>query len=619
MNRFCSATAGALVAAGRPLVLLSVAALVLSASASPTVTPAPVHSFRTDVAGTIAGPFAALTAGNDGNLYGTTSGAGVNKKGSIFRMSLSGVVTTIYSFTGGNDGQNPVGPMVLAPDGSFYGTESLGQFEATFKVSSSGVLTVIGGAGSSNLMLASNGKFYVTTNGGHGGIYQVTTAGTATVLYTFTGGADGGNPVAGLVEAGDGNLYGTTQAGGTSNLGTVFKITPTGTLTTIHSFAGDTDGQHPTSTMAVGTDGKIYGVLQNDVFSVTTNGVYSIVHQFVGSEGGGSYQLCHLMRASDGNVYGETQGGANNDGSIYEIDATGNFIALGSMSGENGDSPFAGLAEGPNGALYGVSQGGGAYGFGSIFAFPMPGKHVTTPLVWQGTTQTDRRVAVWDVDGTLALDGPLVNGTPPPGWSVVDAADFDGDGNLDLFLQNPTTGQLGIWYLDANRHVINSAMLAGTVPWRVAGIGDFNGDGHPDILFQAPGLGYLRVLTLNNSTILGSTRLSIDLTPQGRAVGVASFDGDDNPDIVIQRTTDGRLGVFFMNGFTYTHRMALPGPNSTAWQAVAVTNAIGKTEPEIYFQNGGQETEWDLAGLNVVGAGHLSSTAPPGWDIVGPK
>src|ERR1035441_1873745 len=143
--------------------------------------------------------------------------------GTVFKISTNGALTNLYSFTGGNDGANPYAVLVQGSDGSFYGT------------------TMLGG-----------------TNG-YGTVFQISSNGTLTTLYSFTGGNDGGNPAVGLVQGSDGSFYGTTEYGGTNNAGTVFKISTNGALTTLYSFTGQNDGAEPLAGLVQGSDGSFYG------------------------------------------------------------------------------------------------------------------------------------------------------------------------------------------------------------------------------------------------------------------------------------------------------------------------------------------------------------------------
>ena len=147
----------------------------------------------------------------NGLFYGVTERGGTNDDGTVFQMSSDGTVTTLYSFTAGNDGAVPIAALTPGSDGNFYGTTYEG--------------------GLSNA----------------GAIFKITPAGALTPLHTFTNGADGGHSYAALIQATDGNFYGTTASGGGKNgSGTVFQITPAGALTTLHIFTNGSDGAYPT-------------------------------------------------------------------------------------------------------------------------------------------------------------------------------------------------------------------------------------------------------------------------------------------------------------------------------------------------------------------------------------
>ena len=203
---------------------------------------------------------AGLVQATDGNFYGTTPTAGANASGgTVYKITPSGRLTTLYSFcsqSGCTDGAYPNGRLVQATDGNFYGITNGGGAVSSgtvFKITPSGALTTLysfcaqlvngvcadGSAPEAGLVQASDGDFYGTTSEGganfYGTAFKITPGGALTTLYSFcaqSGCTDGSGPDAGLVQATDGNFYGTTPGGGANNLGTVFKITPGGALTT---------------------------------------------------------------------------------------------------------------------------------------------------------------------------------------------------------------------------------------------------------------------------------------------------------------------------------------------------------------------------------------------------
>jgi uncharacterized repeat protein (TIGR03803 family) len=192
---------------------------------------------------------------------------------------------------------------------------------------------------------------------------------TFTVLYNFTGGSDGGYPYGGLIQDANGNLYGTTSAGGASNYGTVFKVTPTGTETVLYSFAGGSDGKYPYAGVILDSEGNVYGTTyqggaSNDgtVFKVNASGGESVLHSFTGGTTDGCNPGSGLIFDSQGNLYGDTQlCGASNYGTVFEVTPAGQETVLHSFAAgmTDGAEPFYGSLLLNNGYLYGVTQHGG--------------------------------------------------------------------------------------------------------------------------------------------------------------------------------------------------------------------------------------------------------------------
>ena len=204
------------------------------------------------------------------------------------------------------------------------------------------------------LTQGSDGNFYGTTeqggSSGVGTVFKMTPAGSVTVLHLFTG-DDGANPQTSLIQTTDGSFYGTTTFHGPGGGGTVFKITPDGTLTTLHGFDSKSF-THP-SGLTPGLDGNFYGTLSNAVFSVTPDGTVTILHTLTSTEG--EFPL-GLARGVDGNFYGSTfSGGTNDKGTIFQVTPGGTFKVLYNLPYDN-PSPTA-LVAGSDGNFYGVTQG----------------------------------------------------------------------------------------------------------------------------------------------------------------------------------------------------------------------------------------------------------------------
>ena len=255
--------------------------------------------------------------------------------------------TLLYSFKGGTDGDAPVAGLLRDAAGNLYGT------------------TFYGGTSS------------------NGTVFKLDATGTETVLYSFTGGADGGNPQGGLIRDAAGNFYGTTYYGGipTCQCGTVFKLDTTGTETVLHSFTG-TDGASPQAGLLRDASGNLYGTTSNGgavydgtVFKVDTTGAETVLHSFAGgNDGWGPH--AGLLRDAAGNLYGTTPyGGLPGSGTVFKLDSTGAKTVLHNFFDHpDGKSPWAGLVGDAAGELYGTTQYGGTYGKGTVFKLDKAGR-----------------------------------------------------------------------------------------------------------------------------------------------------------------------------------------------------------------------------------------------------
>jgi uncharacterized repeat protein (TIGR03803 family) len=338
-------------------------------------------------------PQAALTLGNDGNFYGTTTFG--DSGGTVFKVTTNGTLTTLVSFKGTN-GVNPCAALTLGTDGNFYGTTEGGSgkyyYGTVFKVTTNGALSTLygftgfndGGNPYAALTLGNDGNFYGTTSiggsGGDGTVFKVTTNGTLTTLVPFNGG-NGAYPYDALTLSPDGNFYGTTC--GAPYDGTVFKMTTNGALTTLVFFNG-TDGENPTAALTLGSDGSFYGTTEEGgaymgpngdnsgtVFKMTTNGVLTTLVSFNGTNGGMPYAA--LTLGNDGNFYGTTQyGGSNYWGTIFQVKTNGTLTTLFSFSRSSGGYPPAGLTLGTDGNFYGTTYTGGSGGCGTVFRLSLP-------------------------------------------------------------------------------------------------------------------------------------------------------------------------------------------------------------------------------------------------------
>ena len=194
-------------------------------------------------------------------------------------------------------------------------------------------------------------------------------------VYSFTGGADGGNPFNGLTIDSAGNFYGSAYDGGSYGAGAVFKVTPTGQEKAVYSFTGGTDGANPLARLIMDSAGNFYGTTYGGgaygtgtVFELTKSGKEKVLYSFAGGSDGANPEAS-LATDAAGNFYGTTYaGGAYGAGTVFELTKGGTETVLHSFgSGTDGAYPVAEVTVGPNGQLFGTTSEGGAYGWGTVF------------------------------------------------------------------------------------------------------------------------------------------------------------------------------------------------------------------------------------------------------------
>ena len=359
-----------------------------------------------------------MIQGRDGNFYGTTmyggnSGSyGAETGGVIFKLTSSGTESVLASFCsplygcgfGPLYGYYPTSIM-QASDGNFYGLDAYGG------------------------------------DGAGGDLWQlVANSGAFNLLFNFDRQTTGIYPTATLVQGGDGQLYGVTPNGGTGNpdcsyyCGTVFKITTGGAQTVLYNFCSQTnctDGANPLSPLTLSASGNFYGTTSTGgaygngtIFRITPNGTMTILHSFGAGEG--NNVVAPLLRAADGNYYGVASGsGAHGHGSIFEITPGGTFTLLYSFSGSDGASPLGGLVQDSHGIFYGTTSAGGANNLGTVFKFQAGLYTLTVSVSGSGTvTSTDGYINCPGIcshsylsQTQVTLNAAAVSGWSFAGWS----------------------------------------------------------------------------------------------------------------------------------------------------------------------------------------------------------
>jgi|SRR5579872_9081 len=311
-----------------------------------------------------AGPYAGLLRDAAGNLFGITEIGGDNSCypsygcGTVFKLTKTGKETVLHKFTDVPDGEFPQSPLIEDPAGILYGT------------------TYLGGAYE------------------YGSVFSVTISGQERVLYSFTGGPDGGIVHSGVIRDASGNLYGVTGGGGAYGGGVVFELDTTGKETVLYSFTGESDGGGPVSELIADAAGNLYGLTAGGG-NLECGGGDGCGVVFELSPHSGEwmettlYTFCSLSNCADGrrptggplaldhagNLYGTTQfggtsrcGGSDGCGVVFKLDTTGKEIVLHSFTGgADGKYPFKGLTTDLAGNLYGAALQGGSHGYGTLF------------------------------------------------------------------------------------------------------------------------------------------------------------------------------------------------------------------------------------------------------------
>ncbi len=409
------------------------------ASSSAAASYAVLHSFSNPDG---SEPQGSLIQASDGRFYGTTSGGGAFGQGAVLKMDSAGNLVLLHSFAGsggsGPEGTDPVASLVEGADGNFYGTTSNsgpGGLGTIFKISQMGILTVLhsfsgpDGAGpAAPLIQGQDGFFYGTTAlggdllcrapgsalaAGCGTIFRTDSSGNFTSLHSFSR-PEGVLPVAALVQASDGNFYGTTAGGGNAPeggtaFGTVFRMDSSGDVTLLHSFVtfqgASPEGGVLQGAVIQGTDGNFYGTSSaggnstssGTVFKMDLLGNVTVLHSFSGSEG--ASPAAPLIQAPDGNFYGTTSAGGTGQGTVgnllcdcgtlFEMDSSGDITILHEFAGYPADGavPYCAPVLGTDGNLYGTTKYGGMSNVGTIFQLSGFGT-TTLPLLSISSTHS---------------------------------------------------------------------------------------------------------------------------------------------------------------------------------------------------------------------------------------
>ncbi|MHA3773420.1 DUF7453 family protein [Verrucomicrobiota bacterium sgz303538] len=369
-------------------------------------------------------PIGELLLASDGVLYGTTSQGGATGAGTLFRITTDGEFATLAHF-GGGMGVFPSAPPVRIGD-SLYGMMQKGAtgLGSVYMLSAGRSKVLVdfnssyGASPSGRLTRSNDAQIYGTTflSGQFqaGLVFRFDPAAPQvgypdgySVIHNFTG-ADGKNPDAGVIQGSDGFFYGTTFAGGANNLGTVFRMSSGGTVTTLYSFSTGAGGNTPRTELIDGKDGFYYGTTTlggaigaGTIFRISPTGDYTVVHDL--AEGEGCSPTSELSLGTDGKFYGTAYSDfENGKGTIYSLSKSGEFQVIRRFSGADGANPNGGIAFGRDGCIYGTTQRGGQYGVGVVYRIAPDGgynvvHHFNTidGAFPRGTLRADETGTLW--------------------------------------------------------------------------------------------------------------------------------------------------------------------------------------------------------------------------------
>jgi uncharacterized repeat protein (TIGR03803 family) len=423
------------------------------------VTTAGVFSTLTEFSNPLGwNPADGIVSGPDGNLYLGNKEGGANGLGTVVRITNTGTASPVVTFTGATGtarGAEPAGVLTTGLDGALYGMTRLGGASdggTAFKLTIAGVFSSLSAFGTntgsrpaSGFVMDSGGNFYATATsgglGGFGSVFGMTPSGTRGRLASFTGTSGttrGAAPVGGLALAPNGSLYGTTRDGGTSDMGTIFRLTSSNVHVLLAEFNG-TNGASPTSAPTLGPDGNLYGATSEGgaeglgtIYQVTPDGILTTLHSFNLAQG--ASPLGPLLIAPDGVIYGTLSiGGPNGFGGVFRMLPTGAPAMLIPFTGPDGtapgDFPSGALCFGPEGKLYGTASAGGLLNGGCAFRINQTGPHIGT-LGSLAVSTTEMKLFARVITGGETTGIAWEYGTTPGLGSFLDAGTINPSGEI---------------------------------------------------------------------------------------------------------------------------------------------------------------------------------------------
>ncbi len=603
----------------------------LSASGEATV----VYNFMGGADG--ANPQSGVILDSAGNLYGTTYAGGPANYGVVYRIAAGGVESVLHTFAGTPDGATPASGVTMDSSGNLYGTTSFGGSAAQgviYEISASGQERVLhsftgapdGSYPSSGVVLDTTDNLYGTTfDGGsnaNGVVYMLSASGQQTILYNFTGGADGANPT-GVIRDSAGDLFGSAESGGKGS-GIVYKLTPSGVQTVLHSFGGNPDGELPQGDLVRDSAGNLYGITyvggsasSGTVFKITPHGKETVLYSFPGGAGG-YYPEGSLSLDAAGNLYGTTAEGGVAYGLVYQLSAAGDETALLSFPGApDGYSPESGVILDSHGNLFGTTVTGGTTAEGTVYAVSASGGDKVLHTFQGGSD------GIYPYGGVVRDAAGNLYGTTYAG----------GTGNQGVVFQLNEAGEENVLYTF-------SGLADGGNPYsgvtldtegNLYGTTYFGGAGHAGVVYRVAPSGAETVLhSFTAGSDGGYPYAGVTLDAAGNLYGTTLSDGvtesgGQGQGVVYKLTASGNLSVLYT--FTGYADGALPrssvildqagnlyGTTSEGGSNYGVVYKLDTTGKEtvLYSFTGGSDGANPYSGLVRDAAGNLYGTTERG-------
>jgi uncharacterized repeat protein (TIGR03803 family) len=543
---------------------------------APDGTEAVLHSFKVDVDGSAP---SALIESTDGLLYGTAVQPLTGLYGVIFRLAADGTFTIGHRFACGADGATPSGALLQADDGTFYGT-TIGRFDdqcgarsTVFRMTADGTVTTIhvfsgtdGTEPNAPLIQAHDGNLYGTARSGGpfggGTVFRVTTDGTLSVLHGFhyPDDQEGQTPQAGLVENADGMFYGTTASGGQCTLcGTVFRLSPGGAFQVLYAFEPDSDtGRWPVASLVADAAGNLYGttaLTRGAVFQITPDGDVTVLHAFTGGWDGRG-PTAALVLAADGAFYGTASvGGPSSTGTVFQLTADGTFDVVYTFPGSlEGASPSV-LIQGADGGFYGITSQGGTFNVGAVFQLTPDGS-LTVLHTFTGGADGAHPTAFLQAD-----DGMF--------YGITGAGGPAGVGTL---FQIAADGQFMVLHAftgDPSVPVGAPRGLLQAVDGNIYGVVTHDGAGDRGAVFRVTRDGTYTVLYSFTGGADGRQPITLLQATDGNFYGTTYYGGIYGAGSVFRLTPDGELTTLYDD---FPHRVSL-----------ARSSILQATDGNLYF------------------------------------